>query len=129
VRELKQRGVPGFRITRWRVLRDGAFSVREHRTDYYPPTAQLWRVGKGPEDPRFEGHDDDHPEYVADEFLTMREGTEIVESRVPGKSGPYGWTEREGLAKQTQGTRTKRAGRTGASAGSGATDADRQGID
>ncbi len=128
-RELRQRGIPGFKITRWRVLRDGAFSVREHRTDYYPATPQLWRVGKGPDDPRFEAHDDEHPEYVADEFLTMREGPEghervdakgeppagagrageIVESHVAGKSGTYGWTLREGLAKQMQGTRSPAA--------------------
>jgi vancomycin resistance protein YoaR len=130
VRELKQRGVPGFRITRWRVLRDGTSSVREHKTDYYPPTAQIWRVGKGPDDPKFEGHDDDHPEYVADEFLMMREGTELVETRVAGKSGTYGWTLREGLAKEVQGTRSRRAGRGGGGgAGGGASDADRQGID
>lgn len=121
-RELKQRGIPGFRITRWRVLRDGTFSVREHRTDYYPPTPQLWRVGKGPDDPKFEAHDDEHPEYLADEFLEMKEGVdakgepiadpavaarEMVESRVPGRTGTYGWTVREGFAREMQGTRSR----------------------
>jgi vancomycin resistance protein YoaR len=122
-RELKQRGIPGFRITRWRVLRDGAFSTREHRTDYYPPTPQLWRVGKGADDPKFEAHDDEHPEYVADEFLVLREGVDaggdpvpgaarggdLAESRVPGRSGDYGWTVREGFAKAVQGTRSRTA--------------------
>jgi vancomycin resistance protein YoaR len=111
-RELKQRGVPGFKITRWRVLMDGPFAVREHRTDYYPPTAQIWKVGKGPDDAKFEAHDDDHPEFIADEFLTLSEGLdakgELVEARVPGKTGTYGWTVREGFAKGMEGTRSKR---------------------
>jgi vancomycin resistance protein YoaR len=140
-RELKQRGIPGFKITRWRVLRDGVFSVREHRTDYYPSTPQIWRVGRGPDDPKFEAHDDEHPEYVADEFLMMREGVdakgeplasaqhggEIVESRVAGRSGTYGWTLREGLAKQMQGTRS-RAPRPSQSPG-GQAQPGREGID
>jgi vancomycin resistance protein YoaR len=115
-RELKQRGVPGFKITRWRVLTDGTLSVREHRTDYYPPTMQVWKVGSGPADPKFEAHDDDHPEYVADEFLTMAEGGdkgELVESKVAGKTGTYGWTVREGFAKEMEGTRSKRVAKAG----------------
>ncbi len=114
-RELKQRGIPGFKVTRWRVVRTGPFAVREHHQDYYPPTAQIWRVGTGPEDPKFEAQDDAHPEYVADEFLFISQGPSIkgphggdmVESRVPGKTGNYGWTVREGFAKETHGTRAK----------------------
>jgi vancomycin resistance protein YoaR len=122
-RELKQRGIPGFRITRWRVLRDGAHSVREHGTDYYPPTPQLWRIGSGPQAPKFEPHDDEHPEYVADELLEIRQGegdkaaraapgerAAMTETRVPGRSGTYGWTVREGLAKETRGSRSRGAG-------------------
>jgi vancomycin resistance protein YoaR len=111
-RELKQRGIPGFKVTRWRIVRDGPFAVREHHQDYYPPTAQIWRTGTGPEDPHFEAQDDEHPEYVADEFLFISQGVSIkgphgsdmVESRVPGKTGTYGWTVREGFAKETHGT-------------------------
>ncbi len=107
-RELKQRGIPGFRITRWRILRDGPFAVREHRQDYYPPTTQIWRVGTGPADGSYDPHDDEHPEYVADEYLFLSQGADIqgphgsdmVESRVAGKSGTYGWTVREGFAKE-----------------------------
>jgi vancomycin resistance protein YoaR len=114
-RELKQRGIPGFKVTRWRIVRDGPFAVREHHQDYYPPTAQIWRVGTGPEDPKFEAQDDAHPEYVADEFLFISQGASVkgphggdmVESRVPGKTGTYGWTVREGFAKETHGTRAK----------------------
>jgi vancomycin resistance protein YoaR len=111
-RELKQRGIPGFKVTRWRIVRDGPFAVREHHQDYYPPTAQIWRVGTGPDDPHFQAQDDEHPEYVADEFLFISQGASIkgphgsdmVESRVPGKTGTYGWTVREGFAKETHGT-------------------------
>jgi vancomycin resistance protein YoaR len=116
-RELKQRGIPGFKVTRWRIVRTGPFAVREHHQDYYPPTAQVWRVGSGPEDPKFEAQDDEHPEYVADEFLFISQGPSVkaphggdmVESRVPGKTGSYGWTVREGFAKETHGTRAKSA--------------------
>lgn len=117
-RELKQRGIPGFKVTRWRILRDGPFAVREHHQDYYPPTTQIWRVGSGPEDPKFEANDDAHPEYVADQYLFITQGPDItgphgsdmVESRVAGKTGEYGWTVREGFANETHGTRAKGTG-------------------
>ena len=102
-------------MTRWRIVRDGPFAVREHHQDYYPPTSQIWRVGTGPEDPKFEAQDDAHPEYVADEFLFISQGasvkgphgSDMVESRIPGKTGTYGWTVREGFAKEMHGTRAK----------------------
>jgi vancomycin resistance protein YoaR len=114
-RELKQRGIPGFQITRWRIVRDGPFAVREHHQDYYPPTVQIWKAGTGPADPKFEADDDAHPEYVADEYLFISQGADIkgphgrdmVESRIPGKTGSYGWTVREGFAKDTHGTHAK----------------------
>jgi vancomycin resistance protein YoaR len=114
-RELRQRGIPGFKVTRWRIVRDGPFAVREHHQDFYPPTSQIWRVGTGPDDPSFEAQDDAHPEYVADEFLFISQGASVkgphggdmVESRVPGKTGTYGWTVREGFAKETHGTRAR----------------------
>ena len=128
-RELKQRGIPGFKITRWRVLREGTLSMREHRTDYYPPTPELWRVGKGPDDPKFEPHDDEHPEYLADEFLTMSEGAgpELTESRTPGKTGNVGWTVREGFARDLQGARA--GGRKASAGGAGKPPDAREGID
>lgn len=118
-RVLAQRGIPGFKVTRYRILRDGAFAVREHNTDVYPPTAQIWRVGTG-EDANGKGDKagDDHPEYVADEYLAISQGPHVVdphakegdedkpggpmvETRVAGKYGTHGWTVREGFAKKT----------------------------
>ena len=114
-RELKQRGIPGFKVTRWRIVREGPFAVREHHQDYYPPTVQIWKVGTGPEDPKFEADDDAHPEYVADKYLFISQGSDIkgphgsdmVESRIPGETGSYGWTVRAGFAKETHGTHAK----------------------
>jgi vancomycin resistance protein YoaR len=118
-RVLGQRGIPGFKVTRYRILRDGAFAVREHNTDVYPPTAQIWRVGTG-EDPKAQSQEgDDHPEYVADEYLQIAQGPHIVdprakkddppplggpmvESRVAGRYGTHGWTVREGFAKRVE---------------------------
>jgi hypothetical protein len=77
-------------------------------------------VGTGDADPKFEAHDDEHPEYVADEYLMVSQGPSIkkegvvpppggamVESRVAGKYGSYGWTVREGFSKPFK--RDKRA--------------------
>jgi hypothetical protein len=113
VRVLAQRGIPGFKITRYRILRDGAFAVREHTQDVYPPTTQIWKVGTGDPDPKYVAADDEHPEYVADEYLLVTQGPDIatphaqgpergggtVESRVAGKYGTHGWTSREGFTK------------------------------
>jgi vancomycin resistance protein YoaR len=108
-RQLSQRGIPGFRVTRYRVVREGAFAVRERLPDYYPPTTQIWKIGTGPKDPKWEPKDDPHPEYVADQWLIISQGPSIranaskgggtVESRTAGKYGSYGWTFREGLTK------------------------------
>lgn len=110
-RVLVQRGIPGFYVTRYRIVRDGPFAAREKSVDSYPPTAQIWRVGTGEPDKSFEGKDDGHAEYVADELLTVTQGPSArpgsqerggatVESRVPGKYGSYGWTVREGFTQE-----------------------------
>ena len=44
VRVLGQRGVPGFTVTRYRIVRMGAHAVRERWVDKYPPTQQVVRV-------------------------------------------------------------------------------------
>lgn len=111
VRVLSQRGIPGFRIQRYRIVRDGPFAYREQSFDTYPPTTQIIRVGTGdmPKDSVKEG-DDNHPEYVADEYLVVTQGPGIinannddddpsggmVERRTPGFSGVRGWTEKMG---------------------------------
>jgi vancomycin resistance protein YoaR len=76
-RVLSQRGIPGFKVTRYRILRDGASAVRERFTDTYPPTQQIWRVGTGDPGIAFEGGADEHPEYVADEYLAISQGPHV----------------------------------------------------
>lgn len=103
VRVLRQRGVPGFRITRWRIVRDVATNqaVRTHWEDVYPPTTQIWRVGAGgqPAADFVAPEGDTHAEYTADEYLSVIqgvgvEGTQII--RRAGRSGSPGWTARMG---------------------------------
>ncbi len=110
VRLLSQRGIPGFRIQRYRIVRDGPFARREQSADTYPPTAQIIRVGTGdmPKDSS-KDRDDAHPEYVADEYLVVTQGPGIVapnddtepsggmvERRSAGWTGARGWTEKAG---------------------------------
>lgn len=117
VRVLSQRGVAGFAVTRYRILREGAYAVRERWLDRYPPTPQIVRVGTGdmPKD-SVEVQDDAHPEYLADELLVMTQSSdeldrsqpEALESAdetaaVPGKS----------LDNAAGITETRQAGRTG----------------
>ncbi|HEX2675269.1 MAG TPA: VanW family protein [Polyangiales bacterium] len=107
LRVLVQRGVPGFKITRFRVIEDlkNHSALRERTTDSYPPTTQLWRVGTGNEPaPGFERPKNDaHPEYVADEYLAVSQSPEqgtFEVAREPGRSGTFGWTEREGMVSR-----------------------------
>jgi vancomycin resistance protein YoaR len=113
VRVLAQRGIPGFRTSSSRVVRDGAYAVREKWSDAYPPTTQIVHVGTGPRDEAAKVVEDGHPEYVVDEYLVVTQGPDIrtptasgpepgggtSESREPGKTGEYGWIERQGLSR------------------------------
>ncbi|HEY5959845.1 MAG TPA: VanW family protein [Polyangiaceae bacterium] len=80
VRVLAQRGVAGFSVTRYRIVREGPNAVRERWSDRYPPTPQIVRVGTGEvskdalEKDIVLAKDDPHPEYLADELLVMTEG-------------------------------------------------------
>jgi vancomycin resistance protein YoaR len=84
VRVLAQRGVAGFAITRYRIVREGPHAIRERWADRYPPTPQIVRVGTGDvskeawdkvlEKDSALVKDDAHPEYLADELLVMTEG-------------------------------------------------------
>ena len=106
VRVLKQRGIPGFRVSRWRVVRNVAINqaVRQRSEDEYPPTDQIWRVGAGGAAPAgfVPPPGDDHPEYTADEYLAATQGPGIdgtQEAKRAGRTGAYGWTVREGFAR------------------------------
>lgn len=100
VRVLRQRGVPGFRITRFRIVRDLELrqARRQRREDLYPPTERIVRVGSGaPAPPGYVAPPgDDHPEYTTDEYLSVTQGagidgTDIV--RRGGRSTTPGWTD------------------------------------
>ena len=107
VRVLGQRGVAGFKLHRYRIVREGPHAVRQRFDDVYPPTTQIIRVGTGdPSRDDTKAKDDPHPEYVADELLIMTQGPTILddagepktlEDREPGKTGQRGWTEEAGM--------------------------------
>lgn len=113
VRALAQRGIPGFRTVSSRVVRDGAYALREKWSDNYPPTTQIIHVGTGPKDENFKAADDSHPEYVVDEYLVVTQGPDIhtpgsagpepgggtTENRELGKTGEHGWTEKAGMTR------------------------------
>lgn len=109
VRVLSQRGVAGFKLHRYRIVRNGEFATRERWNDIYPPTTQIIRVGTGdmPAD-SVRVEDDIHPEYVADELLTMTQGidpgtdgessaADMRETREPGAYGEARWTQKAGM--------------------------------
>jgi hypothetical protein len=110
VRRLGQRGVAGFKLRRYRIVREGAHAIRERWDDTYPPTSQIVRVGTGdmPKD-SVKAEDDRHPEYLADELLVVTQGADdgdedgsgrgsaTRESREPGRFGEKGWTEAAGM--------------------------------
>jgi hypothetical protein len=107
-RVLGQRGVPGFKLHRYRIVREGRHAVRERWNDLYPPTSQIIRVGTGKKSREgLRPEDDKHPEYLADELLILTQGIEnedgergndqMLESREPGKYGKAGWTEELGM--------------------------------
>ncbi|MCL2823581.1 MAG: VanW family protein, partial [Polyangiaceae bacterium] len=109
-RRLSQRGVPGFKVQKHRILRNGPFAVRERTVDSYPPTAQIIRVGTGTTGTAT-GQDDSHLEYTADEYLMVTQGPGIltrgverdvpggpmIENRTPGKTGKPGWMQAAGF--------------------------------
>ncbi len=101
VRVLTQRGIPGFRIRRYRIVREGDQAVRERWEDAYPPTAQTWHVGTGGALGRAP-NPDDHPEYTADQYMALTQAvgeSRMQEVRRPGVSGTAGWMVREGLTR------------------------------
>ncbi|MCC6648099.1 MAG: VanW family protein [Polyangiaceae bacterium] len=105
VKVLAQRGIPGFKLHRYRIVREGIFGTRERWADTYPPTTQIIRVGTGQDKDTPVPADDAHLEYTADELLTMTQGMtpgagterDLTESREPGRSGSAGWMEKLGM--------------------------------
>ena len=77
VKVLSQRGIPGFKTHRFRVVREGAFAVRERWNDSYPPTSQIIRVGTAEGGDAENVEDDPHPEYVADDYLVLLQGPDV----------------------------------------------------
>ena len=101
-RVLTQRGIPGFRITRYHIVRDGDQAVRERWLDAYPPTVQVWHVGTGAALSASAPHQDDHPEYTADQYLALTQpidSDDLQEVRRPGFCGAPGWMVRQGLTR------------------------------
>jgi vancomycin resistance protein YoaR len=103
-RVLGQRGVPGFEVKRYRVVRDDEHAVRDTWRDTYPPTTQIVLVGTNRDDSDIELHGDQHPEYLADELLVLTkqratddEPTRYSERRDPGRFGKPQWTEQAGM--------------------------------
>lgn len=133
VRRLAQRGVAGFKLRRYRIVREGAHAVRERWDDTYPPTSQIVRVGTGdlPKD-SVKAEDDRHPEYLADELLVVTQGegdadeatgergSVMRESREAGRFGEKGWTETAGMPFW-QGRTKPEESRDGAQAGAAET--------
>lgn len=116
---LGQRGIPGFKLHRYRIVREGPYAVRERWNDTYPPTNQIIRVGTATDLPKDapKPEDDQHPEYTADEYLTVTQGPDIraskpgeagggtIESREAGKTGEVGWTQKAGMSHWDPGKR------------------------
>jgi hypothetical protein len=99
-RVIEQRGVPGLKLHRYRILRTEDHALRERVIDEYPPTTQIVRVGIGQQaldsdlvEPRLITH----PEYVADELLVMTHQPDaspaFIVSQTPGRFGRAGWSE------------------------------------
>lgn len=101
-RLIAQRGIPGFVTLSSRLIRDGAYGVRQKWVDRYPPTTQIVEIGTGPEDAKG-AREDQHPEYLVDEYRVMTQepdGT-MRDKREPGRTGEAGWMEELGFAKST----------------------------
>lgn len=100
---LVQRGVPGFQVKMYRILRDGAHAERDQWTGLYPPTTQIVHVGTGSAEQSASLRDDPHAEYTADELLVVtmdrddRREPRVTERREAGRFGESGWTAKAGM--------------------------------
>lgn len=110
-RVLRQRGIPGFRATVIRVVRDGAYAWRTKSQNRYPPTTQIVLEGSGNGSEKKKLKQDRSLEYKADEYLVLTQGPGIAanngrnpqqgggtsESRTPGRYGKEGWQAKLGM--------------------------------
>jgi len=103
-RILAQRGIPGFRLHRYRTIRRGSHTEREKWRDVYPPTPQVIRIGTG-ESSLKKRKGVSTPEYRADEvlILTLRRPVagspgKFAENREAGQFGKREWTKDAGMA-------------------------------
>lgn len=98
-RVLTQRGIPGFKTTVFRVVRDGAYAMRTKTSNEYPPTTQIVRVGTGAPNVKRGIEPDKSLEYMADEYLVVTQGPAMspLESRTPGRYGAPGWQKKLGM--------------------------------
>lgn len=102
-RVLAQRGVPGFKMRMYRIVREGAHARREKRDVIYPPTQQVVLVGTAETTAPNAPKDASQPEYTADELLVMtvlpkgQQAPKLLEKRDPGEYGVAGWTQRLGM--------------------------------
>jgi vancomycin resistance protein YoaR len=123
VKVLGQRGIPGFKLRRFRIVREGPFAIRERWNDTYPPTNQVIRVGTATDLPKDTPTpaDDPHPEFTTPEYLVITQGPEIkgtrpnepgggtIDQRDKGRTGVSGWTEKAGMSHWDAGKREEDA--------------------
>lgn len=100
VRVERQRGVPGFRIARYRLIRDVERNQtrRQRSEDSYPATDRIVRVGTGTPAPTgfVPPPGDSHPEYTSDEYLVATQGASVDGTEITRRGGrtvERGWTE------------------------------------
>jgi vancomycin resistance protein YoaR len=100
-RVLTQRGIPGFRVRRYRIVREGDQAVRERWEDAYPPTVEVWHAGIGG-GTGVAPNPDDHPEYTADQYMATSQSVgedRMQEIRRPGVTGTPGWLIAQGFTR------------------------------
>jgi vancomycin resistance protein YoaR len=99
---LIQRGVPGFKLRMYRILRHGPHARRQRWDMTYPATTQVIAKGTGT-GTAAAVRSDPHPEYTADELFVLTllpkgdAAPEVQESREAGPYGVAGWTARAGM--------------------------------
>jgi vancomycin resistance protein YoaR len=73
IKILEQRGIPGYKVRRDRILQQGTRWIRERSIDLYPPTPEIIRIGTGnmKKDSVKLPKEDTHPPYTVKRYLKM----------------------------------------------------------